>query len=55
MKKNKEVIDERRAYIKRVVIDAQKKGVKTDYVVKRLSERLFLSESTIWKDLANAS
>ena len=55
MRKNQELMIGRRVFVKRsiAIAKAKNKEIKTEQVVKRLSKRLFLSESTIWKDLAH--
>lgn len=51
MRKNENLLRRRKEFIRKTVNEAHRKGVKMSTIVNRLSESLFLSKQTIYKDL----
>ena len=52
MPRNTKLLNQRSAYVKQVVNDARKEGVKVSFTVNQLSKQLFVSERAIYKDLS---
>lgn len=54
MRKNQKQLSERAEYVKQQVNDRHKSLNVAD-VIRRIANELFLSEDTIWKDLAKTN
>lgn len=51
MKKNNDQLDARRQYVRDTIESKQADGENTEQIVSGLADELYLSESTIYKDL----
>jgi DeoR/GlpR family transcriptional regulator of sugar metabolism len=52
MKRDKNLMMRRRLYVHKTFIELTSNGMKFECAVKEISDIIFVSESTIWRDLA---